>query len=104
MGLGESNSASITNFYSPIKLEQLEIHNIKSIAAGGFSAAITDMKQIIVWGTGAFGVFSTPQKVCMDGVYFTQIVISKFDNPAAAALDEKGHIYTWGPNHDGQLG
>ena len=62
------------------------------------------MKQVIVWGTGAFGVFSTPQKVCMDGVYFTKIVISKFDNPAAAALDEKGHIYTWGPNHDGQLG
>ena len=40
----------------------------------------------------------------MDGVYFTQIAISKFDNPSAAALDDKGHIYAWGPNHDGQLG
>ena len=40
----------------------------------------------------------------MDGVYFTNISISKFENPAAAAIDEKGTIYTWGPNMDGQLG
>ena len=40
----------------------------------------------------------------MDGVYFTNISISKFENPAAAAIDQKGVIYTWGPNTDGQLG
>lgn len=40
----------------------------------------------------------------MDGVYFTNISISKFENPSAAAIDEKGIIYTWGPNMDGQLG
>ena len=40
----------------------------------------------------------------MDGIYFTNISISKFENPSAAAIDEKGAIYTWGPNMDGQLG
>lgn len=40
----------------------------------------------------------------MDGVYFTNISISKFENPSAAAIDQKGIIYTWGPNTDGQLG
>ena len=73
MGLGENPLAVENNFYAPLKLEQLEIHNIIKCAAGGFSAAITDSNQLIVWGTGQFGVFSTPQKVCMDGIYFSDI-------------------------------
>lgn len=40
----------------------------------------------------------------MDGIFFTDIAISKFENPSAAALDERGLIFTWGPNTDGQLG
>ena len=60
MGLGEQGQSKETNFYSPLKLASLEIHNVVKVAAGGFSAAITDMRQLIVWGTGAFGVFSTP--------------------------------------------
>ena len=52
MGLGEAPIANENNFSAPLKLDQLEIHNIVHCAAGGFSAAITDLKQLIVWGTG----------------------------------------------------
>lgn len=68
MGLGDSHLSREINFFKPLKLTQLEIHRIQQIAAGGFSAAITDIRQLIVWGTGNFGTFSTPQKVCMDGI------------------------------------
>ena len=104
MGLGDSPQAVENNFYAPLKLDQLDIHNIVHIAAGGFSAAITDQNQLIVWGTGQFGVFSTPQKVCMDGIYFSDIQISKQESSFATAVDQKGGVYTWGPNFDGQLG
>lgn len=56
---------------------------------------------MIVWGTGQFGVFSTPQKVCMDGIYFSDIQISKQETSFATAIDQKGAVYTWGPNFDG---
>lgn len=42
MGLGDSSSAIENNFYAPYRLESLMIHNIVHVAAGGFSAAITD--------------------------------------------------------------
>ena len=42
MGLGESPQAVENNFYAPLRLEQVDIHNIVHTAAGGFSAAITD--------------------------------------------------------------
>ena len=87
MGLGDHPQAIENNFFTPLKLDQLEIHNIVHCAAGGFSAAITDLNQLIVWGTGQFGVFSTPQKVCMDGIYFKDIQISKSESSFAAAID-----------------
>jgi len=60
MGLGESSDAVTNNFFTPLKLDQLSIHNLVHCSAGGFSAAITELNQLIVWGTGQFGVFSTP--------------------------------------------
>lgn len=42
MGLGDSPQAVENNFYAPIKLDQLDIHNNVHVAAGGFSASITD--------------------------------------------------------------
>lgn len=87
-----------TNFFRAIKLTQLEIHNVQQISAGGFSAAITDQNQLIVWGSGAFGNFATPQKVCMDGVEFKSIEISCAEQAFAAAIDTKGGLYCWGFN------
>ena len=101
MGLGDSQEAHESNFHAPLKLKQLEIHRVVKVAAGHFSAALTDQSQLIVWGSGQFGVFSTPQKVCMEGILFTDVQISKQESSFAAALDSKGAVYTWGPNFDG---
>ena len=103
MGLGDSPMANEPNFHSPLKLDQLAIHNIIHVAAGGFSAAITDQNKLIVWGSGQFGIFSTPQKVCMDGIHFTDIQINKqgHESSSASAIDQRGVLYTWGPNFDG---
>lgn len=76
MGLGESSLAREACFFHPIRLSQLDIHRITKVAAGGFSAAITDQRQLILWGTGTFGTFSTPQKVCMEDVNFIDIQVS----------------------------
>ena len=43
MGLGELPEASQSNFFAPLKLKQLEIHNVVKVAAGFFSAALTDL-------------------------------------------------------------
>lgn len=104
MGLGDSLLAQEPSFFYPLKLVQLEIHKVKKIAAGGFSAAITDQKQLIIWGSGSFGTFSTPQKVCMEGIEFSDIVLSCEQQAFAAAIDSKGGLYTWGYNEHGQLG
>ena len=87
MGLGEQPHAHESNFYAPLRLDQLDIHNITHVSAGGFSAAITDLNQLIIWGTGQFGVFSTPQKVCMEGIFFKDIQISKQESCFAVATD-----------------
>jgi hypothetical protein len=42
MGLGDSLLAREPSFFYPFKLAQLEIHRVTKIAAGGFSAALTD--------------------------------------------------------------
>ena len=42
MGLGDSPLAVENNFFAPLKLDALLIHNIVHTVAGGFSAAITD--------------------------------------------------------------
>jgi hypothetical protein len=42
MGLGDSAEAHEPNFHAPLKLKQLEIHRVVKVAAGHFSAALTD--------------------------------------------------------------
>ena len=102
LGLGSSQTRQ--NFYNPVRLTQLESHRVTKIVAGGFSAALTDKNQLIVWGTGEFGVFSTPKKVCMADVCFIDMAISPQENACSAAIDSKGGLYMWGPNQHGQLG
>jgi alpha-tubulin suppressor-like RCC1 family protein len=41
----------------------------------------------------------------MNGVYFSEIKLSKFlDQASAFALDEDGRVFAWGQNNLGQLG
>jgi hypothetical protein len=41
MGLGESSYSNKKEFASPFRMSHLEMHDIVSVAAGGFSAALT---------------------------------------------------------------
>jgi len=80
----------------------LEIHDIKKVCAGSFSAALTSNNQLIIWGQGEFGTFKTPQKVCIDQVNFVDVCVSR--SPAEAylvALDVTGKLFTWGTNSFG---
>lgn len=54
----------------PIHIDTLARQNIRKVIAGGFSAAITAKHQILVWGSGEFGSFKTPQKIYMNNVEF----------------------------------
>ena len=102
LGLGESARSREPEFNTPLKLSHLEIHRITKVAAGGFSAAVTVTNQLIIWGTGQFGAFRTPQKVCMDDVRFCDIQIAKTeDDVFAAAVDINGTVYSWGENYKG---
>ena len=42
----------------------------------------------------------------MDGIHFVDIQINKqgHESSSASAIDQRGVLYTWGPNFDGQLG
>jgi len=42
--------------------------NIRKVIAGGFSSALTAQDELLIWGTGEFGQFKTPQKLYMDQV------------------------------------
>lgn len=70
MGLGESKFSSQKEFHVPLRMTHLEMHDITQVAAGGFSAALTSSKSIIIWGSGEFGQFVYPQKVCIEGINF----------------------------------
>lgn len=79
---------------------------VNKVSAGAFSAAITSNNELLIWGTGEFGVVAQPQKVYMDGdVKFTDMSLSKQAGTGfAVALDDKGLIYSWGSNESGELG
>lgn len=40
----------------------------------------------------------------MDGIYFVDVQVSAQEAAFAVAVDQKGTLYSWGNNFDGQLG
>ena len=56
-----------------MRIQALEIYMIVKVEAVGFSAALTSQNEILVWGSGEFGQFQTPQKIYMDDTRFTDI-------------------------------
>jgi alpha-tubulin suppressor-like RCC1 family protein len=75
---------------------------MKYIAAGSFSASISDDKMdLFLWGTGSFGEFLTPHRVKkIKG----QTVSVSVGNGFGVALSNQGYLYSWGVNDFGQLG
>jgi hypothetical protein len=64
------------------------MHIVTKISAGSFSGAITSNKELIIWGSGDFGILSTPQKIFIDDVKFKDVQICKQAEGFAAAIDE----------------
>lgn len=80
------------------------MYMIIKIAAGQFSGAVTSSREILIWGSGDFGVLASPQKIFLDDIKFVDLKISKQPDGFAAAVDENGLMYSWGSNENGQLG
>ena len=71
--------------------------------AGSFSAALSNENQFYVWGSGAFGNFSTPRRIKS----FNKLDIRDFKISRGASsfvLTQQGVVYSWGDNSHGQLG
>jgi X-linked retinitis pigmentosa GTPase regulator len=77
---------------------------INKISAGAFSGAVTSSRELLVWGSGDFGIFMQPQKVVLENLKFVDLKISKQNESFAAAVDDQGLLYSWGSNPNGQLG
>ena len=85
----------------PVRIEDLDRHNIVKIACGHHSAALTDKGEIFIWGTGIFGEHLSPIQFTQNGVLFRDIDIGGF---FGAAIDENRLVWTWGSNTSGELG
>ena len=74
---------------------------MKTIAAGSFSASISESGDLYLWGTGAFGEFLTPHRVkTIPGSVIDVSIGYSF----GAAVNREGKVYTWGQNIQGELG
>ncbi len=104
MGLGSLPISEQKRFYAPIPLDILAQYVVTRVCAGSFSLAMTSSKEMLVWGNGDFGCYTTPQKLFIDDALFAEIAISKQAESFCAAIDETGQLYTWGCNKHGQLG
>ena len=75
---------------------------MKYIAAGSFSAAISEEKMdLFLWGTGSFGEFLTPHRVKKIKGQTVSVAVG---NGFGVALSNHGYLYSWGVNDFGQLG
>ncbi len=53
----ELGSSTLQKSSQPIRIKTLDMFKIDKVIAGGFSVAITNQKELIVWGSGEFGIF-----------------------------------------------
>lgn len=93
LGLGNKKGTCVLR-----KVEGLDGDRVSKILCSGHSAALTDMGDVYVWGTGIFGEFVVPYKIASNaqnislGSNFTIII------------DDNFSIYSWGNNINGELG
>lgn len=53
------------------------MYMIVKVAAGQFSGAVTSSNELLIWGTGDFGILAQPQKIFLDDVKFVELKLSK---------------------------
>ena len=74
---------------------------MRKIAAGSFSASISERGELFIWGTGIFGEFLTPHRVkTING----DTIDVDIGNHIGAAVNRDGQVYSWGHNSNGELG
>lgn len=85
--------------------------NVSVVSLGtGFSAAITNNGKLYAWGTNCDGQLGVDKEKCLFSSSPIEIISDvKFKSISlgysyAGAIDEKGNLYTWGNNNQGQLG
>ena len=98
LGTITEHPSSIT----PILVEDISHIQMKYVAAGSFSASISqEAGSLYLWGTGTFGKFNTPHRVKK----IEQNAISvDIGESFGVVLTEDRQLYSWGINQDGQLG
>jgi X-linked retinitis pigmentosa GTPase regulator len=69
------------------------------VSCGNHSAAISEEKELYIWGTGPFGQYFSPMKVINQKV-------KRVWTGTTFGLAEgiSGELYSWGSNVSGQLG
>ena len=97
LGIG---SQSHSHTFSPIT-EMQHIQIVQIAAGDAHSAALSRHNDLFIWGSGVFGEFAIPHTVkTIKGKCVRISLGGKF----GAAVTNKGVIYTWGDNTEGQLG
>ena len=61
--------------------------NVQKVIAGGFSVAITNSNELLVWSSGDFGTYQSPKKVYMEDVQFDDVSLSKTYDSFEMAVD-----------------
>eukprot|EP00826_Nyctotherus_ovalis_P010094 TRINITY_DN12686_c0_g1_i3.p1 TRINITY_DN12686_c0_g1~~TRINITY_DN12686_c0_g1_i3.p1 ORF type:complete len:369 (-),score=40.27 TRINITY_DN12686_c0_g1_i3:477-1583(-) len=94
LGIGHKETACTLQKVKGLK-------DIKQIACGQHSAALSSKGGLYLWGTGAFGVYLTPQLVSLESQPIADIAVG---GSFGVALDEGKSVWTWGANTSGELG
>lgn len=71
------------------------------IAAGTYSAAISNTGDINIWRTGLFGTYLVPKKIYSVNIPIKDI---KIGGNFGIAQDMQGKLWSWGTNSSGELG
>eukprot|EP00826_Nyctotherus_ovalis_P010657 TRINITY_DN12798_c0_g1_i1.p1 TRINITY_DN12798_c0_g1~~TRINITY_DN12798_c0_g1_i1.p1 ORF type:complete len:922 (+),score=221.87 TRINITY_DN12798_c0_g1_i1:94-2859(+) len=96
LGTGDKRSSKL-----PVHVRKLEQDKVVKVAAGKFSAGVTEEGKLLVWGTGTFGEKLIP--VALEGAW-GQIKDVEVKGAFGAAIDFEGKLYSWGENACGELG
>ncbi len=95
LGNGNTHSSSV-----PVEVSAPGLR-FKSLHASGFSAGITDIGDLYLWGQNpSFGESLTPTKE----IKLRNVVSVGLGAHFVAVVDSQGSVYTWGAGQQGELG
>lgn len=97
LGIGNKQSSNV-----PCRTLFPEENKMFKIAAGYHSAAISVKGELFIWGECALGSFTTPRKISLN--VGSELVSVQMGESFTALLDRKGHVWSYGNNHSGELG